>query len=836
MKRIYLLLLIAASGIIPAHPDAVSVDKAGVLRLSDGSEAAWFGTNYTLPFAHSFREAKRRGKDPKEAIREDVCHMSRLGLNAWRIHLWDVELADPQGNLLQNEHLDLMDYLIAELQKRGIDVMITAQTNFGNGYPERDIDTGSFSCRFPKCKIHDLPEAQAIQEHYLRQLVNHRNPYTGKRYREDPSVVMLEINNEPCHSASPDVARRYIDRMTDAVRAEGWSKPVLYNASHNFSHTGAFYESKADGTTFQWYPSGLVAGHERKGNFLPAVDSYRIPWKDSIPQYGEKARVVYEFDPGDLLASYLYPAIVRTFRREGFQWITQFAYDPMFLAPYNTDYQTHYLNLAYTPSKALSMMIAARAAREIPRGKDFGSLPQDTVFGNFRVSYSNNLSDYDNGKVFIYTSSNSREPESPSRLEQIAGCGASPVVDYGGTGAYFLDRIGKGLWRLEVMPDAVIVDDPFTRPAPDRKVASVFWRSHPMRISLPSLEDGFIASPASGGEEAMASGGTFDVTPGVWFLAADRKALSSLNKEKRESLSEFHAPEADTEMLALRHNPKAYAVAGEPLDVEVTVASQNPPEKVVIYPGDIDFWSKDNKLYEMTQTGPYTYSARIPAGNVGETSYWITVDDGSSQLTYPGCVKGNPLDWYFQDKGKFIVPVRGSSDPLPLLVPDRDMKDVDFAVIASDGSGLAPDAASIIYVAPDGKNPPAYKIVSDGSAEVVLRKYIGGITSALGGEDSFSGIEVVAEGDGIIPGLVDREGESFRIPEGCVSSGGRYSLADFRHAPTYIIPAPFPMFLERQVDVEASGKPSAHDAEYIELVVPQGVKGEFVVSGVLLGK
>jgi hypothetical protein len=46
--------------------------------------------------------------------------------------------------------------------------------------------------------------------------------------------------------------------------------------------------------------------------------------------------------------------MARSFRRAGFQWATQFAYDPMATAYANTEYQTHYVNLAYTPSKAIA--------------------------------------------------------------------------------------------------------------------------------------------------------------------------------------------------------------------------------------------------------------------------------------------------------------------------------------------------------------------------------------------------------------------------------------------------------------------------------------------------
>ncbi len=44
-----------------------------------------------------------------------------------------------------------MDYLIAKLKERNIHIVITAQTNFGNGYPERNEPTGGFSYKYDKC-------------------------------------------------------------------------------------------------------------------------------------------------------------------------------------------------------------------------------------------------------------------------------------------------------------------------------------------------------------------------------------------------------------------------------------------------------------------------------------------------------------------------------------------------------------------------------------------------------------------------------------------------------------------------------------------------------------
>lgn len=88
---------------------------------------------------------KRLGVDPKEAIEQDVYHFARLGFNAYRIHIWDVEISDRKGNLIENEHLDLLDYLIYKLKERNIKIVYTPMAYWGNGYPEKGEKLPGFS-------------------------------------------------------------------------------------------------------------------------------------------------------------------------------------------------------------------------------------------------------------------------------------------------------------------------------------------------------------------------------------------------------------------------------------------------------------------------------------------------------------------------------------------------------------------------------------------------------------------------------------------------------------------------------------------------------------------
>ena len=502
----------------------IYIDGNGVMRWSDThEEASFFGVNYTLPFAHAYRALGYLGLDRKAAIDKDVYHLSRLGLNAYRIHLWDVELTDGQGNLLENEHIDLMDYLIAKLKERNIHIVITAQTNFGNGYPERNIQTGGFSYNYDKCDMHSNPEAIAAQETYLRDLVKHTNPYTGLAYKDDPSIVGFEINNDPCHSGTKEEVKAYINRMLKSMSKAGNRKPVFYNVSHNGYVAEAYYETTVQGTTYQWYPIGLVSGQTQQGNFLPYVDRYDIPFAGKVKEFNKKARMIYEFDPADIMYSYMYPAMVRTFRTAGFQWITQFAYDPIDLAFANTEYQTHFLNLAYTPNKAISMKIAAEAARSLKRGESYGSYPQDTIFGNgFRVSYAEDLSELNNGEKFYYSNQTNTPPKDASKLVSIAGCGSSPIVDYEGTGAYFIDCLESGVWRLEVMPDAVVVNDPFAKPSLKKEVVSIIYGTWDMALRIPDLGKAFTLTALDKKndrkEETVTNGVICDLRPGVYLL------------------------------------------------------------------------------------------------------------------------------------------------------------------------------------------------------------------------------------------------------------------------------------------------------------------------------
>ncbi|MEO8173987.1 MAG: membrane or secreted protein, partial [Sediminibacterium sp.] len=555
----------------PVSGNLVYVDKQGVLRWTkNNQEASFFGVNYTTPFAYAYRAQKKLNIDLEKTIREDVYHLARLGLDAFRVHVWDTEITDTVGNLLENDHLRLFDYLLAELAKRNIKTIITPIAFWGNGYPDRDEATPGFARKYGKGGSTANDTAIRAQENYLKQFFKHINPYTKLSYRDDPNVIATELNNEPSHSGPKKGVTDYINRLAVAVRSTGWTKPVYYNISQSPYYADAVAKADIDGVSFQWYPTGLVANREVPGNYLPHVDHYTIPY-DTIPEYRNKSRMVYEFDAADVLKSYMYPAIARSFREAGFQWTTQFAYDPMPLAHVNTEYQTHYLNLAYTPSKAISFMIAGEAFRRLPRLKNYGNYPTDSLFDVFRVSYRNNLSEMNTEQKFYYSNTTSTKPLNANKLQAIAGVGNSSVVKYEGTGAYFLDRIEEGVWRLEVMPDAVRISDPFERASIDKTVTGIQWRTIPIQIILPDLANDFYIKPLNNGNtlSAKASGKLFQVYPGTYLLLRGGKTGTNAKNIGVIAMNEFAAPMASPEKIFTTNDNTVAPIAtmGDKFDI-----------------------------------------------------------------------------------------------------------------------------------------------------------------------------------------------------------------------------------------------------------------------------
>lgn len=679
------------SGGTTAADRGVYLDSSGVIRWSDDSgEVVLFGANYVLPTASDYRAAGYIRADRKKMIDEDMAQFARMGWDGIRLTFWgDWEASDSAGNLIANDHLDLLDYLIARARDRGIYMLFSPIQLYGSNWPDALDDTTApgFGRHFGKARMGTDPEAIAAQVNYLRQILNHVNPYTGVALKDEPAILFIELVNEPWHHPEDQAGSvRYINTLADAVRSTGCTKLIFYNVSQEFRIARAIRDSRAQGVTFGWYPTGLNSGHQLEGNYLRTVDDYPDM---SRPELARLPRIVYEFDTPDLRTGYMYPAIARTFRSAGTQFAAMFAYDMLGTASRNLAWQTHYLNLAYTPRKAMSAIIAAEAMRRLPRMRSYGAYPANTRFGDFHVSYEDDLGELVARDALLYAGSTSSAPPEPEALRRIAGYGSSPVVRYSGKGIYFLDRIREGVWRLEVYPDAVPVADPFEPPSPEKIVTRAIARSWPMTVKLPGLGDSFTVQPVTAGNDrtSRASEGRFDVTPGVYVLSAGGPAdLSRMPRYLgRIGFAEYHAPPCDTVAPTIISLTAPAFVVGHDAELRARVVDDSAPDSVVAFIRSTarDFY----RGFTMRRAGAYEYFATIPEGALHEGPYAfvLTVFHGDSSITFPSRSRLEPRDWNYLDDDVWKFDVVLGNTALRLFDPASDAKRMAFTRIGDAG-------------------------------------------------------------------------------------------------------------------------------------------------------
>lgn len=667
-------LLFCASSLsylLPAQSDAaqrtVTVDNNGVMRWASGEEVQGFGVNYTVPFAHAFRSAKKLGIDPLKAIDQDVYHFKRLGFDLYRCHVWDTEISDTLGNLLYNEHLHAFDYLLSKLAENDINYVLTPIAYWGGGWPEPDPKTPGFSHKYGKADCLTNPEAIKAQENYLTQFMNHINPYTGVAYKDDPHVVAVEISNEPHHGGEGEAVTQFVTRMVEAVRRSGYAGPVFYNISHSVHFINDYFAGGIDGGTFQWYPTGLTYQQELPMNALPNVDRYHIPFDDDIKRHGG-AKLVYEFDAADINKTYPYVAMARSFRTAGIQIATHFSYDPTFLAYANTEYNTHYMNLAYTPGKALSLMIAGEVFRRVPMYADYGPYPDNTSFAGFSVSYPDDRAQLNVPDRFYYTNTTSDRAVAPEQLRHLAGVGTSPVVDYDGTGAYFLDYVAEGVWRLEVLPDALTVQNPFGRNALDKTVGIIDWNHRNMTVSLDDLGDQFTLTPLNAGNTytTEATDGAFSVWPGTYILRSSPPSTQQIHtwQDANRHLRSFAGPAGTVDQDYVVHTPPEVVPAGQELVIEAQVAS---PFDSVHVQAVIAGWQ--GTVIDLEWVHGFTYRGVVPADqiNPGALEYYLVIRHAGGARTFPSDAEGLPYEWDFHERQPYQVHVQGAGRPITLF-------------------------------------------------------------------------------------------------------------------------------------------------------------------------
>ncbi len=248
--------------------------RDGHFHFSNGKRARFWGTNLSGEGCFP----------PKEMAPRLADRLARFGFNLVRFHgldarwgqtLFDKSYADTQH--FDEQQLDRVNYLIAQLEERGIYVNINLHV--GRKFTEADgVPQANWLAYSKYCTIFD-PRMIELQKKYAKQLLTHRNPYTGKTYADDPAVIIVELTNE--NSLFGGWVRGQLRGKQDSRPVSGWADiPPYYGEELTRFYNAWLAERYPSRKALQqaWGKGSRSAGKQllRNGDFTRNTEGWKL--------------------------------------------------------------------------------------------------------------------------------------------------------------------------------------------------------------------------------------------------------------------------------------------------------------------------------------------------------------------------------------------------------------------------------------------------------------------------------------------------------------------------------------------------------------------------------
>lgn len=172
----------------PAGKHGFLQAKDGHFYFEDGTRARFWGVNV----------ARYNAIPSKKEARIMAGRLAKYGVNLVRFHDIDTFIIDPKcdhSQSLKKDLLDKIDYFIWLLERQGIYVYMDLldYRKFKKGDGVRAAEKLGRGAKY--ISTFD-PRMIELQKQYAGELLTHHNPYTAKRYVDDPGIALLEITNE----------------------------------------------------------------------------------------------------------------------------------------------------------------------------------------------------------------------------------------------------------------------------------------------------------------------------------------------------------------------------------------------------------------------------------------------------------------------------------------------------------------------------------------------------------------------------------------------------------------------------------------------------------------
>jgi len=246
----------------------------------------------------------------KEQTDYAVRRMRRQGINITRQHGLGF-LNDRRGKTsldFSAEGFDRLDYFISKLGENGIYLILDAHYPLIYRYKAGDSipglpDGGTAS------KAHFINEkAAALMSRRMTDIFTHFNPYTKKRYCDDPTIAMIEILNEESlfwGEIEPPFLSEMEDKFSAWLRTKygddeglrrawtaGGKNPLAEGEGIGPEHRiGMIRNTDFNEGFFREHPELQAAGRDQMRFYVELEEKYWTSCRDTLRQAGVKAPI-----------------------------------------------------------------------------------------------------------------------------------------------------------------------------------------------------------------------------------------------------------------------------------------------------------------------------------------------------------------------------------------------------------------------------------------------------------------------------------------------------------------------------------------------------------------
>ena len=510
----------------------------GILYSPEGQALSLWGVNFQTPLSWEANRLAKAGVpvtgDGLNSVTDsNLDDVILMGATLLRCHLTPADFTDAKGNLTDSPFLDALDYLTARADEKGLYVSYALLNHMGQSGPGK-----AWAGKGAKTWIHD-PDVVACTKNYIRQLLEHRNKYNGKKYCEMENLAFWELINEPQMLSYSEIAssayadgyrqwlkgkgmsdtaasykayrsetvRTYIDGMAELIRETGDRHPICWGLNWHRYRNGnedifeGVAASRADMVAFCNYPGQDYVEQDYSNyrydftgkSFADWFNKYGkqengYAWTRSKPFAG-KAVIAYEFETFFNQSAYLYPIQSLFIKSLRGQAASMWTYTFREIAPNFGG--SHFLNLRCTPGKAASFQVARRIFEACPYGQEI-TVSDEMKDSRWCISKAHDAAVYCDSEYYCHsgeTLSGWSGIEPAKTVRHICGLGPSRLVSYSGSGVYFIDETREGL-EIRLMPDVEVVGDRFIKGDGKTCVTRLTDQvSHPLDIYLSSWEN-----------------------------------------------------------------------------------------------------------------------------------------------------------------------------------------------------------------------------------------------------------------------------------------------------------------------------------------------------------